>query len=254
MNVQQSWLTKTNVELSHGQQFLSVLNLFATLFPAFLLLFTWRGFVQALVARLMGDKTAQEAGFLTLNPFAHVDVLGLTVVIGIFFAIGGLFYAVMPPIVLLILLILLGVRWTIPVPIDETQFKHYRLGGIITSISGSLGNFLLAFISIACLKVILSFTLPAYVVVSLIQVFDTLIYTALFFGIMDLIPIPPFDGGRLLHYLLPYRLRYIVGWLEEYSLYILLILFAVPVVSDIFFGIIATCALIIKTAMLRIFF
>jgi Zn-dependent protease len=254
MNIQESWLTKTSVELSRGQQFLSVLSLFATLFPVFLLLFTWRGFIQALVARLMGDRTAQEQGFLTLNPFAHIDIVGFTIVIGIFFVIGGLFYAVLPPVVLLILLIFLGVRWTIPVPIDETQFKHYRLGGIITSISGSLGNFLLAFLSIALLKVILRPSLPANVVISLIQVFDTLVYTALFFGIMDLIPIPPFDGGRLLNYLLPYRLRYIVSWLEEYSLYILLILFAMPVVSDIFFGVIATCALIIKTAMLRIFF
>ena len=91
-------------------------------------------------------------------------------------------------------------------------------------------------------------------VVTFIQIFDTLIYTALFFGFMDLIPVPPFDGGRLLRYILPRRWQHIVGWLEEYSLYILLILFVMPVVSDIFFGVIATCAFTMKTAMLRVFF
>ncbi len=254
MNLQESWLTKPGVELTGGQQFLATLNLFAILFPVFILLFTWRGFTQALVARLMGDRTAHDEGFLSLNPFAHIDIIGLTIIIGLFFVIGGLFSAILPQAILLMLLILLGIRWTIPVPIDDSQFKHHRLGGVLTSISGSLGNFLLAFMSVALLKLILRPSLPAYMVVTFIQIFDTLIYTALFFGIMDLIPVPPFDGGRLLRYVLPTKWQHVVGWLEEYSLYILLILFVMPVVSDIFFGVIATCAFGIKTAMLRVFF
>jgi Zn-dependent protease len=254
MNMQRSWLHQTGMELTRKQQFLTMLNLFAMLFPVFLIIFTWRGFVQALVARVMGDRTAQQEGFLTINPLAHIDIVGLTIVIAIFFIIGGLFYTVLPPAILLILLILLGVRWTIPVPIDETQFSNYRLGGILTSLSGSLANFVLAFLSIGLLKVCLIPSFPQYVLITLFQIFDTLIYTALFFGIMDLIPLPPFDGGRLLHYLLPYRLRFIVSWLEEYSLYIFLILFFVPVISDIFFGIIATLATIMKASMTRVFF
>ncbi len=241
-----SWIGK--------QQFLAVLNDLAILFPVFLLIFTWRGFVQALTAKIMGDRTAERDGFLTLNPLAHIDLYGFMIVMGVFFVLGGLFYNVMPRAVLLMILILFGVRWTIPVPINDSKFRSYRLGGIITTLSGPLANFLLAFIAIGLMRLCLSTNLPANITNTLLEIFKNLIHVALFFGVLDLIPLPPFDGGRMLRYLLPYSSYHTLQKLEEYSLFILLVLFFAPGISDIFFGGIFVIASIIKKLMLSVFF
>ena len=50
-----------------------------------------------------------------------------------------------------------------------------------------------------------------------------------------MIPIPPFDGGTLLPYILPSHFYDVIGWLEDHSLFILLFLFLVPGVRDVFF-------------------
>jgi len=254
MNIINLGSLKSGSGLSRSHVFFDALNMIALTFPIFLLVFTWRGFMQAIAARIMGDRTAQRNGFLTLNPFAHVDIMGLGVVLCLFLVICLLFSSFFPQAILIILLIALGIRWTIPVPIDESQFRHHRLGGIVTSVSGSLGNFFLAFIAAGVMKALLNPHFPSYVLLSLVQIFDTLIYIAIFFGVMDLTPLPPFDGGRLLYYVLPQSMRNIVYWLEEYSLYIFLILFLLPVVSDIFFNILIVITMAIKKQIMGIFF
>lgn len=236
------------------QQFLSILNDIAILFPVFLIIFTWRGFFKALVAKMMGDDTAERDGFLTLNPLAHIDLFGILTVIGVFFVLGGLFSSLIPRAVLLIILIMLGVRWTISVPIDDSKFKNYRLGGICTTLAGPVSNMLLAFFATGLLKLVLSQDFAPYIVISLKQIFGTLIDVSLFFGVLNLVPLPPFDGGRMLHYALPNSAQYIITWLEEHSLFIFLILFLAPGVSDLFFGSIYTVTFLIKKMMFSVFF
>lgn len=254
MIIPQSSLSGTVPRMSKKQQFLDVLNDIAIIFPVFLIIFTWRGFVQALMARLMGDRTAQQDGQLTLNPLAHVDLTGLVVIMVVFFVLGGLLGDTLPRALLLIVLIVLGVRWTHPVTIDDRQFKHHRLGGIMTSLSGSLANFLLAFMGAGLMRLCMSEVLPMYAIVSLIKILQTLIDVALFFGVLDLIPVPPFDGGRVLRYVLPYSAQSVLDWLENYSFIIFLILFFVPVISDIFLGSIFIFVMSIKKMMLSVFF
>ncbi len=254
MIIPQSSLSGTVPRMSRRQQFLDVLNDIAIIFPVFLIIFTWRGFVQALIARIMGDRTAQHDGQLTLNPLAHVDLTGLVVIMVVFFVLGGLLGDMLPRALLLIVLIVLGVRWTHPVTIDDRQFKHHRLGGIMTSLSGSLANFLLAFMGAGLMRLCMSEALPMYAIVSLIKILQTLIDVALFFGVLDLIPVPPFDGGRVLRYVLPYSAQSVLDWLENYSFIIFLILFFVPVISDIFLGSIFIFVMSIKKMMLSVFF
>ena len=233
---------------------LSLLNEVAVLFPTFLLVFTFRGFFQALIAKLMGDDTAQRDGFLTLNPLAHVDLIGLTVVLFVIFLINNLFTKILPRGMLLLLLIAVGARWTIPIPIDDNNFKWYKLGGIISSLAGSLGNFFLAFFMLILIRFFAFDNLPKYILLTLVDFFKAVIDISIFFGILDLIPLPPFDGGRILKYMLPYNKRYIVDWLKEYSLFIILILFFMPGISDIFWGGINLLHVGIKKQMFRILF
>lgn len=235
-------------------QLLAALSEVVILLPVFLLLFTWRGFMQALFAKLMGDSTPEEDGFLTLNPVAHIDLVGLLTILGVFFVITGFFSGAIPRTVLLMMLVIMGVRWTHPVHVDETRFKNYRLGGIVTSLAGPLSNFFLAFVSVGLLKLLFQFNIAQYALISLIDIFKTLISIAIFFGVIDLIPLPPFDGGKILRYLLPYNMQHIVQWLEEYSFFIILVLFFAPGVSDIFFGSLHVVSAIIKSVFFRIFF
>lgn len=236
------------------QQLLSALNDVAVFLPVFLIVFTWRGFIQALAAKIMGDDTAEREGFLTLNPLAHIDALGFLTVICIFFLIGGFLGSTIPRSFFLILLIMMGVRWTIPVPINDENFKKYRLGGIVSALSGSFGNIILAFIGIVILRLIFFSSLPGFALQTLMLIMQTLVDMSLFFCVLDLIPLPPFDGGRLLRYTLPQSAQYIVDWLETYSLFIFLFLFIAPGVSTVFFTGIATIALTIKKALIFLVF
>jgi len=237
-----------------SNRILSLLSDVALLFPVFLLVFTFKGFFQALSAKLMGDDTAQQDGFLTLNPLAHIDIFGLTTTILVFFFVGGLLGDSLPRAILFILLITFGARWTVPVTIDDRNFKHYKLGGIITALSGSFGNFVLAAVAIACMKILLAFSLPKYAASTLFELLRTLIDLSIIFGVLDLIPLPPFDGGRVLRYALPESKQHIVAWLEEYSLFIVLVVFFLPGVSDLFFGCISSMSSLIKRGLFKLFF
>ncbi len=233
---------------------LAALSEVAILLPVFLLLFTWRGFTQALFAKWMGDTTPEEDGFLTLNPLAHVDLVGLLTILGAFFVIAGFLPGAIPRAVLLMMLVMMGVRWTYPVYVNEARLHNYRVGGIITTLAGPMGNFFLGFLAVGVIKLLLQCNLPQSTLLSLIEIFKTLLEIALFFGVIDLIPLPPFDGGKLLRFLLPYNQQFIVQKLEEYSLYIMLFLFFMPGVSDVFFRLIAGVAFAIKQLFFSIFF
>lgn len=233
---------------------LALFNDIAILFPVFLLVFTFKGFFQALSAKLVGDDTAQEEGFLTLNPLAHIDLFGLTTTILVFFFVGGLLGDALPRAILFILLITFGARWIIPVPIYDGNFKRFKLGGIITALSGSFGNFVLAAIAIGIMKILLVLSLPPYVATTLFELVRATIDLSIIYGVLDLIPLPPFDGGRILRYALPESKQHIVAWLEEYSLFIVLIVFFLPGVSDLFFGSISFMSSIIKRGLFKLFF
>ncbi len=235
-------------------QLLGLLSELSILFPAFLLVFTCRGFFKALIAKLMGDDTAQQEGFLTLNPLAHINFFGLSVMLLLVFFIGGLFLGVFPRHFLFIFLILLGARWTIPVPIVETNFKNYSLGVILTTLAGSFGNFILALVFLYILKYFPFQLIPQYAFITLVGIFNAIIELAIFFGVLDLVPIPPFDGGRLLEFILPSSWHYIITWLKEYSFYILLILFFLPGINTIFFKFLFILSIFIKKCLLFLVF
>ena len=244
----------TSSTFAAGNQALAALSEVAVLLPVFLLIFTWRGFAQAFMAKRMGDSTAEEEGFLTLNPVAHIDVMGLLIILGVFFLIAGFFSGSIPRTALLMILVMTGVRWTIPIPIDDSRFKKFRLGGIVTTLTGPFSNFLLAFMAVGLLKACLQVGLARYALISIMEILKTLIRIAIFFGVIDMIPIPPFDGGKLLRYALPYNAQGFVDKLEQHSLIIMIVLFFAPGVSDIFFGGLMIIAELLRMLMFKAFF
>ena len=132
-------------------------------------------------------------------------------------------------------LAIVGVRWTYEVPIDELQFRSYSRGVIATSLAGPIGNFVLALIGMYAAVHLPLASMGAQAAKPVGQILQNTIQFSIFFGVIDLVPIPPFDGGRLLPFLLPRSLAHVAEWLQEHALFVFLFLFVVPVVSDIFF-------------------
>lgn len=128
-------------------------------------------FSHALSAYIMGDKTPKAMGRLTLNPFKHLDTKGF-----VFF-------------------MLLGVGWAKPVPINPLNFKKYKKGVRLVSISGILANFLLGLLAAGIFAVLL--VTIGFETVIMIYVKDILIYFMLinsFLALFNLLPIYMFDG------------------------------------------------------------
>lgn len=134
-------------------------------------------FMHAWTASYLGDDTARLAGRVTLNPLAHIDMIG----------------TVMMPI---LLLILSGGSFTFgyakPVPINPNRFKNIKLGEALTSIAGPVGNLILALLFTALYKFIPGqnalFSAFLLVIIQLNLVLMT----------FNLIPIPPLDGSKVL--------------------------------------------------------
>jgi Zn-dependent protease len=151
-------------------------------------------YAHAVTALQQGDDTAYALGRVTLNPVPHIDPwMSLLLPALLFFTTHGQY-------------IFGGAK---PVPINSSNFRHYRRGDLIVSAAGVTTNFLLAFVC-AGLFVVLGFvarTLP-----SAVEVFDTA-QRMMMFGIkwnlilcfFNLIPLPPLDGSHLLYHALPPR-------------------------------------------------
>ena len=128
-----------------------------------------------LAASWMGDYTARDMGRTTLNPLAHLDPYGS------------------------LLLLLTGLGWAKPVPVDARNFRNPKQGMALTALAGPAANILLALVLLVLYK-LLKLTRPVWVVeIALIIMIQTTVHLAVF----NMIPIPPLDGSRLLTALLP---------------------------------------------------
>lgn len=123
-----------------------------------------------LVSYWMGDPTAKMEGRLSLNPFKHVDWIGL------------------------VCLLVCGFGWAKPVPVDVRYYKDAKTGIIWTSFAGPIANFLLSFICVFLFYALYKFA-PYFMMSSVgYLISNTLTYTGLIstgFGIFNLIPVPP---------------------------------------------------------------
>ena len=168
--------------------------------PGLFLALSFHEFAHGYAAYLMGDNTARYNGRLSLNPMAHLDIVGT------------------------LCLLLFHFGWAKPVPINPANFRNHRKGIIVVSLAGPFANFFLALVCTILCKLLYGFISTSqiaeffYMVLLYAQVMNV--------GLMvfNLIPIPPLDGGVILMEFLPYRMRYQLYSLERYSGIILLVL------------------------------
>ncbi len=140
-----------------------------------------------------GDPTAKNAGRLTLNPLAHIDLQGTIIIPGILIAMNFLTKATVPVI-----------GWAKPVPINPAYFRDWKKGMGITGIAGPLTNIVIALVLSFMLRILLISGFIFKDMPVLIVVIEQLSKGIAFAGLINIvlavfnmIPIPPLDGSRV---------------------------------------------------------
>ena len=173
--------------------------------PALLFCLSVHEFAHAYTAYKLGDRTQKAMGRLTLNPFSHIDIAGF------------------------ICIALFGFGWGKPVMIDDRNFKNKAAGNALTAFAGPCSNIIMAILFTIILKILLitGVILPTINSVVGSIILNMLILTIQFnvvFAIFNLIPIPPFDGSRILYFFLPAKGREYMYKIEQYSFIIVLVI------------------------------
>jgi len=181
-------------------------NLLIIQAPVILLSLTVHEYFHGWTANKLGDPTAELRGRLTLNPIAHLDVLGT------------------------ILMFVVGFGWAKPVPIDARNFKDPRKGTLLVAIAGPLSNLVTAVIAGIILRPMIPKILTGEIAPGSIDSIAVIILVlALVYGIalavFNMIPIPPLDGSRVMYAILPDKYLYPYSRFEPYGVIFLFGLF-----------------------------
>jgi Zn-dependent protease len=163
------------------------------------------------VAHRCGDATAAEQGRLTLNPLRHVDPVGTVLVPGLL--LGSAWLAGATPM-------LFG--WAKPVPVDPSRMRHPRRDMALVAVAGPAVNFALAGVAVLALRWGLGIEGTLGGIVQSIAF--TAVVTNCVLGVLNLLPILPLDGGRILTSLLPRALARRYVRLEAVGLLVVIVL------------------------------
>jgi len=167
------------------------------------------------MAKRYGDNTAFSQGRLSFNPIHHIDLVGTVILPIVCLVIGGIIFG-----------------WAKPVPVNGRNFKNPRQDMAMVALAGPVANLLMAlgWALIARLGVMVnieSFTLPAvYMGMAGISI-------NLVLALLNLIPLPPLDGSRIITAFLSHKMAYQYNQLEPYGFYVLLALMYLGVLGMI---------------------
>jgi Zn-dependent protease len=175
-----------------------------TIIPVFLIALSCHEFAHGMVATLFGDPTPKEEGRLTLNPLAHINVLGL------------------------LFLVLFRFGWATPVPFNSNYFKHKRFYTLLTALAGPFTNFLLALIGLFIIVHSGSLGLSKVASHWIIYFLTIFVDINIILGVFNLLPIPPLDGSHLLKVFASDPEAEWIGWFEQYSIFLFLLIVMVP--------------------------
>ncbi len=174
--------------------------------PGLLIALVIHEYAHAKTADAMGDFTPRMTGRLTLNPRAHIDPIGL------------------------VMLLVAHFGWAKPVMINSRNFRDWKKGELLVALAGPAANLAIAFVALAAMAVLFKaglFSEGVRLVLSMMVLYN------INFAIFNLLPLPPLDGSKVLMVLLPGRFAYELMKLERYSFIILIFLMMTPFLTMI---------------------
>ncbi len=170
--------------------------------PPVLLAVTLHEVAHGWVARALGDHTAETLGRLSVNPLKHVDPVGTVLVPGLLYALAGIVFG-----------------WAKPVPVNWDNLRNPRRDMALVALAGPLANVVMLLAWAAVAKFGLSYGQEYLVATGLAGIVINAVLIAL-----NLLPVPPLDGSRVVSALLPADMALQYGRIEPYGLIILLVL------------------------------
>ena len=183
------------------------------------------------VARHFGDMTAQQQGRISLNPLKHIDPIGTVLIPSITMLVGGIFFG-----------------WAKPVPVNFGNLHHPKRDMLWVAAAGPGANLAMAFLWAMVIKI--AVTLPSSFGVPLALMGAAGILTNVVLMVLNLIPLPPLDGGRIAVSLLPHDLAVKYAQVERYGFIILIILLFTHILDKIMWPIVMA----ILATIAKIFF
>lgn len=162
-------------------------------------------------ARHFGDMTAYKAGRISLNPMRHIDPLGTILLPMLTLFVGGILFG-----------------WAKPVPVNFSALRHPKKDMLWVALAGPAANLVMALFWGAMFKVALMFP-GSYFAQPLIGMAQFGVTINAILLVLNLLPLPPLDGGRVAISLLPHRQAFQLAKVEPYGMIILILLAVVPV-------------------------
>lgn len=190
------------------------------------------------VARMFGDPTAHEQGRITLNPLKHIDPMGTILLPAVLIAMNTLSGAHLPVF-----------GWARPVPVNFGRLRHPKRDMLWVAAAGPAVNFVQALCWVLLLGVLAHFVASESIAQYVVTACTAGLASNLALAVLNLIPIPPLDGGRIAVSLLPGRAAWSLARIEPFGFYILFALlwlklldrplnFAIDTLSSLLLGLV----------------
>lgn len=157
------------------------------------------------VAKYFGDMTAYQMGRVSLNPVRHIDPVGTILIPAAALLLGGVLFG-----------------WAKPVPVDFGRLRHPKRDMLWVALAGPAVNLVMAVLWTQVIK--LSPMLPTYFSLPMALMGASGVAINVSLMVLNLLPLPPLDGGRIMVSLLPHRLARQFARIEPYGIIILMIL------------------------------
>lgn len=168
------------------------------------------------VARYLGDNTAAQQGRLSLNPLKHIDPIGTLLVPAVLLLLGGFLFG-----------------WAKPVPVNYRNLRNPKKDMAVVAIAGPAVNLAMALAWALLLKICLGQDTEQGLWLGLAQMSIAGISINLVLMVLNLLPMPPLDGGRVAVGLLPMKQAIALSKIEPYGMVILIVLMATGILSQI---------------------